>query len=217
MSPARSGCSEFPNDNPALHDGAVWICRAPCGPARAVVRAARPAPEALWESEPASGETPPEAPREAVATQRAPATNETPEAAPADAFAELVQAISRAALGRGATRAAAAAAILFFDARLDDAALDAAARAALVTRGVAALQGERLSAAPAFVATLQAWRRVLSGASDDLSECGARTLDEWAARVLGALIGAPESQERELRRELRRQGVAAFGMMAQAA
>jgi hypothetical protein len=30
--------SEFPNDNPALHDGAIWVCFAPCGPLRPVVR-----------------------------------------------------------------------------------------------------------------------------------------------------------------------------------
>jgi hypothetical protein len=33
-----SGASEFPNDNPALHRGARWVCLVPRGPARAVLR-----------------------------------------------------------------------------------------------------------------------------------------------------------------------------------
>lgn len=43
-----AGAAEFPNDNPELHDGARWVCLAPRGPARAVLRprldAAPPAP-----------------------------------------------------------------------------------------------------------------------------------------------------------------------------
>src|SRR5262245_57902994 len=34
----RMSSSEFPNDNPALHDGAIWVCFSPCGPLRPVVR-----------------------------------------------------------------------------------------------------------------------------------------------------------------------------------
>jgi hypothetical protein len=33
-----SGASEFPNDNPALHRGARWVCLLPRGPARALLR-----------------------------------------------------------------------------------------------------------------------------------------------------------------------------------
>ncbi len=33
--------AEFPNDNPGLHLGAVWVCSSPVAPARAVVRAGR--------------------------------------------------------------------------------------------------------------------------------------------------------------------------------
>jgi hypothetical protein len=256
--PARPGCSEFPNDNPALHDGAVWICRTPCDPARAVVRASRfVGPSAPGTTPAASSEvvavpSPASAAHEQACEPPGPAsatpeqTREPPKLASAapeqtcslrvapppgdagdsdeaarpsqtDAFTELVHALQRAALARGATRGAAALESLFFQAQVDDASLDAAVRVALVARGVAERRDGRWSAAAPFAETLRAWRRVLSGESADLSECGACPLDEWAARVLGAVIGAPESQERELRRELRRQGVAAFGMIAQAA
>src|SRR6185436_884597 len=34
----RSKSAEFPNDNPCLHDGAVWVCRAPTERPRPMVR-----------------------------------------------------------------------------------------------------------------------------------------------------------------------------------
>lgn len=43
--------SEFPNDNPALHCGAIWICDEPTGPARAE-RVVRPMPVAEVETSP---------------------------------------------------------------------------------------------------------------------------------------------------------------------
>ena len=38
VAPPRFFASEFPNDNPALHDGAIWVCLAERGPLRPVVR-----------------------------------------------------------------------------------------------------------------------------------------------------------------------------------
>src|SRR5688572_1981261 len=34
----RLAVSEFPNDNPELHDGLVWACPAPCAPALPTLR-----------------------------------------------------------------------------------------------------------------------------------------------------------------------------------
>jgi hypothetical protein len=68
-----------------------------------------------------------------------------------------------------------------------------------------------------FRATIGAWRAVLKGVSEDLSACGAQTLDRWAAELLATALGLPAGRVEELRRELRRRGVAAFGMLAQAA
>ena len=36
----RLAVSEFPNDNPELHDGLVWACPAPCAPALPTLRLA---------------------------------------------------------------------------------------------------------------------------------------------------------------------------------
>jgi hypothetical protein len=68
-----------------------------------------------------------------------------------------------------------------------------------------------------FEQTSSAWRSVLSGATDDLSSCGTTTLDRFGAELLAALLEVPKSRVEELRRELRRRGVAAFGMIAHAA
>jgi hypothetical protein len=60
-----------------------------------------------------------------------------------------------------------------------------------------------------------AWRAILRAESEDFSLC-ATTLDEWAANALAGLLGAP-SKGAQLRRELRARGVAAFGMVLEAA
>src|SRR5690606_194433 len=119
--------------------------------------------------------------------------------------------VARVALARGATRAAAAVVALFEHGRVAPEALDAGTLAVLVERGVLAGRSGRVT--PAFEAAVSAWRGVLEGTAADLSGCGSLTLDVWAAEVLSALLNAPASQA-ELRRDLRRQGVAAFGLLA---
>jgi hypothetical protein len=55
---------------------------------------------------------------------------------------------------------------------------------------------------------------VVRGKTTDLGACGAATLDTWAADLICALAGAPRSRAGDYRRELRRRGVAAFGLIA---
>jgi hypothetical protein len=59
-----------------------------------------------------------------------------------------------------------------------------------------------------------AWQGIIRGESDDYSGCGTQTFDEWAASMVAAIArsGRPEA----IRLELRRHGVAAFGLMASA-
>lgn len=59
-----------------------------------------------------------------------------------------------------------------------------------------------------------AWRRLLSGETSDLAECGDRPLDEWASAVVGARLGHDEAATLALRQALRKRGVLAFGMLA---
>jgi hypothetical protein len=57
---------------------------------------------------------------------------------------------------------------------------------------------------------------VLRGESDDFGACGAAMLDEWCASTLARAMG-DASRAEGLRRELRRRGVASFGIVADAA
>lgn len=61
-----------------------------------------------------------------------------------------------------------------------------------------------------------AWSAILRGESEDFSACGASTLDEWSSTLIGAALGEPGRAD-SLRRELRRRGVAAFGLVVEAA
>lgn len=57
-----------------------------------------------------------------------------------------------------------------------------------------------------------AWQGILRGESEDFSACGASALDEWAATVIARTLGEA-GRTADLRRELRRRGVAAFGLV----
>ena len=60
-----------------------------------------------------------------------------------------------------------------------------------------------------------AWQGILRGESEDFSLCGG-TLDEWTANVLARLLGNAGRAD-GIRRELRRRGIAAFGLVSAAA
>jgi hypothetical protein len=61
-----------------------------------------------------------------------------------------------------------------------------------------------------------AWQAILRGESEDFSACGATTLDEWSSMLVAVALGEPARAD-SLRRELRRRGVAAFGLIVEAA
>ncbi len=214
---SRRAASEFPNDNPELHDGLVWTSESPCGAPVPTLRlrplsgrlpkvlgpswapvASTPAPEPALPAAPvlapAHPDDAPAAPAIAADAGRAPSLVTSPSREPpvemgaADA---LVQALVRVLLERGATRAAAELPGLLADGRGEPDASPGLAR--LLSAGAV-------------------WRSVLDGKSDDLAACGDQPLDAWGAELLSALVGDPAERE-TLRRALRRKGVAAFGML----
>jgi hypothetical protein len=69
-----------------------------------------------------------------------------------------------------------------------------------------------LRASDAFRRKVTAWQGVLRGDSEDFSECGSTPLDEWSADIVARLLGSP-SRAAGLRQDLRRLGVAAFGLV----
>jgi hypothetical protein len=74
--------------------------------------------------------------------------------------------------------------------------------------------------APADLAALRAqaagWQAILKGDSEDFSLVGSTSLDEWSSLVVARALGEPARADM-LRRELRRRGVAAFGLVIEAA
>ena len=119
-----------------------------------------------------------------------------PPAAPDDAFDALVSVLEEVARAAGAA--------------------DASMQTLRVLLG-----RERIPAdAPAEHTSLRtaaaAWQAILRGESEDFSACGAATLDEWCSVLVAAALGEPARAD-SLRRELRRRGVAAFGLIVEAA
>lgn len=98
---------------------------------------------------------------------------------------------------------------------MDGAALSPASLDALQAGKVGGLHEGTLVATEAFRRVATEWRSILSGEGGDLSNCGARTLDEWSADWIARMIGAPQELH-ALQRELRLRGVAAFGFVAAA-
>ena len=126
-----------------------------------------------------------------------------------DPFETLIQAISNVALQRGSLVEAAAARNLLTGACVEG--LSAERMNALRAGEIVSASG-KASAKISMVA--DGWCKILRGESEDWSAVGASSLDEWAAEILSRLLeNSPVSQ---LRKELREQGVAAFGLASAA-
>jgi hypothetical protein len=142
------------------------------------------------------------------------------ESAPADPFAQLVAALADVALLLGAgDEGVSCLEALFGRARFDGLVPGERAAEALVAGGVIAPRARGFTRSSAFTAKVIAWQGILRGESEDFSlpDGGAlEPLDEWAADLLARIVGPPARAE-SIRRDLRRRGIAAFGVVADAA
>jgi len=82
--------------------------------------------------------------------------------------------------------------------------------------GAARLDANATPEAHALREYALAWQGILRGESEDFGACGSAMLDEWAADVIARALGGTARAD-GLKRELRRRGVAAFGLVAEAA
>jgi hypothetical protein len=129
-----------------------------------------------------------------------------------DPFAAFVAALVSVALAGGATRAAAVLPGLLDGNAGDLSGFPDAVRSSIVSAAIVSDGAGTLAPSASFTATSNAWRMVLRGESNDFSACGTSTLDGWAADLLKA-FGVGRDGRVDVRRELRRRGVAAFGMI----
>lgn len=232
--PSRS--SEFPNDNVEISSGARWLTECLTGPV-AVELPPGPHRERHTEAERRSAVhepvTPPafvlcfdedipyvEGPVDVTLGDAgpvvvvAPASASKAEAEQPPALRHLEATLAQILMARGASRAAALLPTLLRLAPLPRDGVPPELQACLQARGY--LQ-DQLKYAEKFREVWGAWSAVLSGASQDLAACGATTLDTFAAQLLAALLTVPAARADDLRRDLRKAGIAAFGVLDVAA
>ncbi|HKY38675.1 MAG TPA: hypothetical protein VJN18_22185 [Polyangiaceae bacterium] len=230
-----SRASEFPNDNSEISDGAIWICAELTGPAMVELAHCEPVESEpfvlMFDDEEEVVEGPVEILIEpggiAVAVTQteteveteieAVAEAETEEEAAAEAEAEndagfghFEATLVAVLLAKGATRSAALVPKLLRLEPLPAEGLSKDVQLTLQSRGYLD-GGARYSAK--FRELCGAWSAVLRGASQDFAACGTTTLDRFGAELLAALLAVPATRADELRRDLRKAGIAAFGVL----
>jgi hypothetical protein len=209
-------CSEFPNDNPALHHGAIWGCEETLGPATCARREIEV--EADVPEEIAVAVAEPVAVADAVADADPPAESiPDPVNAPEDPFATLLRLLEEVARASGShDDTAVALRATLGETRITPTSFSPTATEALVAGQCLEQTSTGIKRTELFTLRVLAWQGILRGEGEDFAACGSATLDEWAADLLGRCMGTPALTP-ALRRELRNRGVAAFGLVAQAA
>lgn len=134
------------------------------------------------------------------------ASDAVPAEDPRDPYEAFVHALTAVAMANGASRGAAIMTTLL-DGSIDLRVIPEETLSSLARAGVLDSTGSRIS--EAFGCTANAWREVLRNQSSDFSACGSATLDVFGADLLRSL-GVDGGID--VRKELRRRGVAAFGM-----
>lgn len=209
---------EFPSDNPEL-----WQVFGPYAESES-----EPEPEPESEPQPESEpESEPEIVVEVVDFDDADfaALTDENESVPAppmpptsceDTFQVFVRTLVDVALGAGApARVAAILPGMLGAMRLDVHALDASTLDALVAADLLArTESGAVTRSESLVANAHAWRATLLGEETEVSVSS--MLDEWSAYIVSTLAAAPDQKE-ALRRQLRAHGIAAFGMIVEAA
>jgi hypothetical protein len=236
--------SEFPNDNAEISGGGIWVCAALTGPATLDVVPYEPVPNerfvlfyddddfvagpieleitsnglsvalrsASVEPVVAKSESEPESEPRLEPDDEAPVLLPQPEVAPA--FAHFEAALAAILMTHGASRSAALLPQLL---RLDALPADGFAKDVQLTLQSRGYLDGSARYSQKYRELWGAWTAVLHGSSRDFAACGTTTLDRFGAELLAALLAIPATRADELRRELRKAGVAAFGVLAAAA
>ena len=207
----RPGAAEFPNENPLIDRGSLWIGTAMCG-AEVIAPSTTSTP----------GETPSPSETDGLLPDTEPVTTASaPTTAPSDAAAPplhderietFVRAITDVARAHGAAEAAAHAESLFKFGTPAPHALSPDARAALLDGNILEATDGYVHATAWFARTSSAWQKMLRGEEGNLAVCGESTLDGWTADLIARLVAKP-AMASTIRRDLRRRGIAAFGML----
>jgi hypothetical protein len=142
-----------------------------------------------------------------------PPANSTPPPA-ADPFDDFIEAMVSIATAEGAHLVADALPELLHARTIDRDALDETTTESAVARGFLVRTADRVGPSAQLAELVRGWQGVLR--TGDFSACGASMLNEWSSELLAALLASPQRAP-ALQYELRRRGVAAFGMVRLAA
>lgn len=214
--------SEFPNDNSEISGGAIWVCEALTGPATCEAQPHEPyqpvesVPFVLMFDDEDDGyvdgpvdiDLAPESGEIQVHVAVTPEPAAEPAVEPA--FAHFESALTTALLAQGATRSAALLPKLLRLEPLPAEGLAKDVHLTLQSRGY--LDGNARYSAK-YRELCSAWTAVLRGDSQDFAACGTTTLDRFGAELLAALLPVPATRADDLRRDLRKAGIAAFGVL----
>jgi len=238
-------CAEFPNDNPALHGGAIWlclevtgaaVCERPVEPPVAGVEVAIEVEAEVAEELEAELPVPVIEIAEELMVAAAPAPVAEPSTDPAPpvleaedegddieivdelAFDDVVDESHEPAIASEPAQDDPFVALAIV---LEAAAIASGARAEAIASLRIVLGRERLTAETGddlLVLREQAaaWQAILRGESEDFAACGVASLDEWSSIAVARCMGEMGRAD-GLRREIRRRGVAAFGLVIEAA
>lgn len=217
--------SEFPNDNSEISGGAIWVCEELTGPATLEVQPYAPVESVPFvlmfdEDEGAVADGPIEielAPESgkvevhvALTTETETETEVQTELEVAPAFAHFESALVTALLAQGATRSAALLPRLL---RLEPLPADGLAKDVQLTLQSRGYLESNARYSAKYRELCAAWTAVLRGESQDFAACGTTTLDRFGADLVAALLAVPTTRADELRRGLRKAGIAAFGVL----
>jgi hypothetical protein len=205
----RARASEFPNDNTALHRGAVWVTNEPCGEWEAetspAVLTPTPAAAAITFLDDETGD-------DIEVVEELDPIDFDPVSVETDPFEAFVRMLVEVAMEAACDKVAAILPALLDEGRVVPGVLPEPVTEALLAKGILARTDAGLEGGEGIRKTAAAWRAILRGDSEDFSSCGPRMLDEWAADLLACLALAPARTE-GLRQKLRTRGVAAFGLV----
>ncbi len=185
----RPGAAEFPHGNALLDRGVLWIGTALCG--------AESVEATIAEAEPR------------VERRKTGRRSGQPRDERVETFVRAVAEVARA---HGPAETAAHVESLFkfgTPAPLD---LSPSARAALLDGNILEATEGGDHATAWFTRTSSAWQSMLRGEGGNFAECGESTLDGFTADLVARLVAKP-SMASTIRRDLRRRGIAAFGML----
>lgn len=222
-----SQASEFPNDNSEISGGAIWICTELIGPATLALTPHEPVaaqPFVLFfEDEDGlvdgpvdlqliGGELTVAVHMAVLSAERENEGEPAPEApnATPPAFAHFESALISALMAQGASRSAALVPRLL---RLEPLPAEALAKDVQLTLQSRGYLDGNARYSHKYRELCSAWSAVLHGASQDFAACGTTTLDRFGAELLAALLAVPATRADELRRTLRKSGIAAFGVL----